>query len=524
MLGLLAAAGIMSMANTDAMAISRSVDWSRYAGEARDVFVERGGNAETALYAEYDLDNDGRQELIIYDTQYADESDRHVCVFSIDDKYEEMQFVVDAPSPAFCYNLDGKGTYIIAPDDKYIQLQNSKAWIDEKGQYGDGDNLCLQFHGRRSLTYVYRCGNPLSFLVNEKGQPKLPREGEVNVANANLYWYCTKPKVKGQVGVVSFFNAICDAVMMPQLKEAQRLVNGGRKEGTKCIVDVASQYIQVKTTGTESEKPDCIECTMWKRKDGKHVVALNYSISDYEECFGEFSNLLFWEYDAKTSSLWPVDTENRLWSKPNMCYDIDVELPRHGKNIKVTDNETGEQYEIMYQDDEDLVTFWDDSFYSNSKLSYTKGLACSIYDTTGTPTNIRLAPKGKISQYTLEPAKMNLVVGEQKDGYYRIIDNEIEYPESDCDNKLFMDERAGGYWVHRSCLAVKSRHNNGKPLDLLKDWDDCDEQPVVYSIKTPTLLRPIEFAEREGWVKVQTLDGKHTGWVTKDRLSTIRPA
>ena len=110
MLGLLAAAGIMSMANTDAMAITRSVDWSNYAGEARDVFVERGGNAETALYAEYDLDNDGRKELIIYDTQYANESDRHVCVFSIDDKYEEMQFVVDAPSPAFCYNFDGKGT------------------------------------------------------------------------------------------------------------------------------------------------------------------------------------------------------------------------------------------------------------------------------------------------------------------------------------------------------------------------------------------------------------------------------
>lgn len=518
--------GLVFMTSIEAKALPPYVQWSKYVEDAVRIFVDKGGNAETALYAEYDLDNDGREELLIFDTGTWLSEDRHMCVFCVNQK-NEMQFVVDSQMPVFCYNTDGPGSYTMNLEGKYVQLVNSTTWIDDSGQYGDGDNLCLIFHGRRSLRNFDRFGKPLNML-REKDLDMSPCKDEVNVANVSNYWYRTKPKVKGQMGVVAFFNAICDAIGLPELRDAQRVVNGEKSDVLSCTLDNAAQYIQVKkrrwTDEEDDKEEDRIECTMWKRDDGRHIVALNYSIYEKNVFYGEFVNLLFWEYDAATSSLVPItEPLERSWSIPNLSYAIDIELPRRGKDIRVTDHDTGNQYYIRYQHDEDLITFWADDFYENTMLSCCKGLVCSIYDTTDTDTNIRLAPKGKVSEYKLGKSRKNLVVGEQKDGYYRIIDNEIEYPDDDCDNMLFMDDNATGYWIHRSCLALMSRHNNGEPLMLLKKWDDCDKQPAVYTIKTPTLLRPMEYAEREGWVKVQTLDGKHTGWVTKDRLSTIRP-
>lgn len=512
---------MLAMAGAEAKSWRNSVSWPEYAEEAVKVFTERGGDANMALYAEYDFDNDGREELVIYEPKPYEDPSRHVCIFCVNQK-DEMQFVVDVPLPLFTYNMQGQGSYVFTSDGKCVQLANSTSRLDTKGEYGDGDGLCMEYHGRRSLMNFDRWGKPLNAL-REKDLDMSPFKSERNIANVNLYWYRTQPKVKGTVGVAAFFDAICDAIDIPQLRAAQRAVKGDRLEGVQCIIDPAAQYIQVKANETEDRDADRIECTMWKRDDGRHIVALNYSINDFEDFYGEFVNLLFWEYDAQSQSLVPIkEPMERLWDIPNLSYDIRVDLPRHGKNIKVTDKETGEQYAILYQHDEDLITFWSQSIVENTMLATNKGLMCSIYDTSGTPANIRLAPKGKVSKYTMENDCYDLVVCEQKDGYYRIVDNEIENWTADCDNMLFMEDNSTGYWVHRSCVAVMSRHNDGAPLKLLKDWDDCDPQPTVHTITQPTILRPISYSECEGWVKVQTLDGKHTGWVTKDKLGPVR--
>lgn len=239
---------VLAMAGAEAKTWRNHVSWPEYAEEAVKVFIARGGDADMALYAEYDFDNDGREELVIYEPKPYEDPNRHVCIFCVNQK-NEMQFVVDAPLPLFTYNMQGQGSYVFTTDGKCVQLANSTSQLDTKGEYGDGDG---------------------------------------------------------------------------------------------------------------------------------------------------------------------------------------------------------------------------------------------------------------------------------KDGYYRIVDNEIENWTADCDNMLFMEDNSTGYWIHRSCVAVMSRHNDGAPLKLLKDWDDCDPQPVVHTITKPTILRPISYSELEGWVKVQTLDGKHTGWVTKDKLGPVR--
>lgn len=511
---------VLVTAGAEAKAWRNFVPWAKYVEEAVKVFTARGGNADMALYAEYDLDNDGREELIIYEPKPYTDPSRHVCIFCVNQK-DEMLFVVDAPLPMFCYNMDGPGSYVITPDNKYVKLVNSTMYIYSTSEFGDGDGLCMEFHGRRSLMNFDRWGKPLNAL-RERELDMSPFKSERNIANVSLYWYRTRPKVKGQMGVAAFFDAICDAIDIPQLRAAQRAVKGDRQDGVQCVVDPSAQYIQVKSNESEDRDADRIECTMWKRDDGRHIVALNYSINDFEDFYGEFVNLLFWEYDAKSQSLVPITNPmERSWDVPNLSYDIRVDLPRHGKSIKLTDKETGEQYVIEYQHDEDLITFWSQSVVENTMLAHHKGLMCSIYDTSGTPANIRLAPKGKVSRYTMENGCYDLVIGEQKDGYYRIVDNEIEDWTADCDKMLFMEDNSTGYWIHRSCVAVMSRHNDSAPLKLLKDWDDCDAQPVVHTITKPTILRPISYSEREGWVKVQTLDGKHTGWVTKDKLGPV---
>ncbi len=495
-----------------------NIAWPKYAKEVIKIFQEHGGSIEGAQYAYYDYDNDGQEELVVYN--YCSEDDPHACVFSVSEE-KGLQLITDVPSPRFYYIPNGEGAYTIFPNqDHYINLTHSTVQPGEV--MGDGDNMCQAFHGRRKDANCITWGNPLYQLKDEGDYDMTPYSGEVSVFNFNEYWYRKQPKVKGSVSIESFFHAICDAINMPMLKTAQKAVRRDKAPDATTVVDAAAGYIQWKAPSqselTEERGEDRIECCYWKRPGNKHIVALNYHIQqngDFQ--WGDFRNLVFWEYDAQTSSLVPVPNPyERLWMVPNLNYDINIELPRKGRDIKVTDNDTGEQYLLQYQYDENLITFWNRSVLEESILPWQKGLMCSIYDTTGTPTNIRLTPGGQKSQYqAIAPG--NLVIAEQKNGYFRVIDNMIEDWTDDCDNVQFMDDNRTGYWIHYSCLAVKSRHKNGTPLQLLKEWDDCNEQPVTYTIKSETKLRPLEITP-EGWVKVQTLDGKHSGWTTKDKL------
>lgn len=500
----------------NADAILNSVCWPIHANEIIKIYKQHGGNADDAMYATYDFDNDGQEELVVYD--YRSEDDTRVCVFAYNES-EGLQLVTDNPDAYFYYIPEGEGAYTILQNEDFIYLINSTA---RKGDtIGDGDNMCLEYHGRRKEAVRMTWGNPLSLLNDqERNYDMTPYKGVVSPTNFSRYWYRNQPKVKGGVGIVSFFNAICEAINMPMLQNAQKAVAGTKTDDAKVTIDPAAGYLQWIATNTseEDEKPNRIECTYWKRPEGKHIVALNYHINLNEEYqWGAFRNIVFWEYDAQTSSLIPInEPAERMWMLPNLNYNIDVELPRKGRDIKITDNETGEESVMLYQYDENLITFYHTSVIEETHLPWAKGLMCSIYDTTGTPTNIRMTPAGKKCGDTMGPN--NLVIDKQEKGYFHIVGDMLEDWTDECDNVQYLyGDHKTGYWIHHSCLAVKSRHINGAPLHLYKDWDDCNIPPISYTLKSETILRPIDIT-KEGWVKVQTLDGKHSGWTTKDKL------
>lgn len=486
------------------------LDWKEYADEVIKIFVQNGGNTNGAQYSYYDFDNDGQDELAVYN--FHSEEDAHMCVFSIDSN-KKLQLVTTHQQPFFYYIPDGEGAYTIGEDEHCIYLINSTAQRGE--DFGDGDNICLEFHGRRAERACMTWGEPLYRLKYEPFD-MTPYDGEVSVFNFNLYWYRNDPIVKDGVNIVSFFNAICDAINMPLLKSAKYAVAGKPTDNIKTVVDAKSGYIQC--TSGDDDKKMLIECAFWKRPNGHHYIALNYRIDDSNDfVWGRFRNLVFWEYDESTSSLKPIkDLVEPLWILPNLNYNIDIELPRKGRDIMITDNDTGERSMMKYQEDEDLITFLQTSVHEQTILPWQKGLMCSVYDTSGTPTNIRLTPGGNKYKHTTESPR-NLVILEQSKGFFHVIDNMLEDWTDECDNVMYLDDNETGYWIHSSCLAVKSIHNNGAPLHLLKEMDDCNEQPIIYTIKSETLLRPLEVT-KSGWVKVKTLDSKYTGWTTKDRL------
>jgi len=131
-------------------------------------------------------------------------------------------------------------------------------------------------------------------------------------------------------------------------------------------------------------------------------------------------------------------------------------------------------------------------------------------DNSGKFTNVRNAPKGKVIDKipTSECAMMG--VEKPTNGWWKIIGN--TYDTGDNEGKL--KGSATGYWIHYSVLGVGTRNYGGQTLYIRQS--PSANAPVVFKFKEEEILRPMDI--KGDWVKVQTYDGKYTGWIEAEWL------
>lgn len=135
-----------------------------------------------------------------------------------------------------------------------------------------------------------------------------------------------------------------------------------------------------------------------------------------------------------------------------------------------------------------------------------------IFDESGTPTNVRNAPKGKVVQ------KLPYIGGgyvvmllEVKNGWWRI-DPDVELCGDVQEEEMKLKGSTTGYWLHNSVLAFGI---NGDPKNVLR------QSPNGKPIKIPSAhlwdgLRPLEIQGK--WIKVTTFNKHYTGWMPISRI------
>lgn len=146
---------------------------------------------------------------------------------------------------------------------------------------------------------------------------------------------------------------------------------------------------------------------------------------------------------------------------------------------------------------------------------YAQSEVCAyICDKSGTPTNVRNAPKGKVVK-SLPEIDGGYVVTllEVKNNWWRI-DPVIDI-YGDEDDYVKLQGSKTGYWVHNSVLQfnIAGDHTNvlratpsskGKPLKI----------DTTYLLETG--LRPLQIQGE--WIKVETTDKRFMGWMPIDRI------
>ena len=139
-----------------------------------------------------------------------------------------------------------------------------------------------------------------------------------------------------------------------------------------------------------------------------------------------------------------------------------------------------------------------------------QSLSVFTYDNNGKFTNVRNAPKGKVVDKI--PTEECAMIGVEKpaNGWWKIKGN--TYETGDFEGTL--KGSATGYWIHYSVLGMGTRNYGGQTLYIRKD--PSASAPVIYKFKKEIVLRPMDV--KGDWVKVQTSDGKYTGWIEEEWL------
>lgn len=140
-----------------------------------------------------------------------------------------------------------------------------------------------------------------------------------------------------------------------------------------------------------------------------------------------------------------------------------------------------------------------------------QSLAVYIHDNDGPYTNVRNQPKGKVVDRIPSNSSAMLDVVKNVNGWWLIFEGEYWVPDEG-DKKLKGSNM--GYWIHQSVIAVSTRNYGGQKLQLRKG--PSQKQAATYSFEEEIMLRPIDI--KDDWVKVQTLDGKHSGWIEREWL------
>ena len=143
-----------------------------------------------------------------------------------------------------------------------------------------------------------------------------------------------------------------------------------------------------------------------------------------------------------------------------------------------------------------------------------KSLEVYILDSSGTDTNVRNAPKGKVVDKISADGEWILYVSHPQNGWWRIDDGEYydAIPDTNPDGEpIPLKGSTTGYWVHYSCIGfglIGGKHQlRATPTTKGK---------VTSVVDTETGFHPLDI--KGEWVKIVSLDGKLTGWIKQDLI------
>ena len=143
------------------------------------------------------------------------------------------------------------------------------------------------------------------------------------------------------------------------------------------------------------------------------------------------------------------------------------------------------------------------------------GAGAYICDNSGTPTNVRNAPNGKVVQ-KLPDIDGGYVVSllEVKNNWWKIDPIIAIYGDEDEDHLQLKGSKTG-YWLHYSVLQFNIA---GDPENVLRETPSPKGKPMKFepSYLFEVGLRPLEI--RGEWIKVITTDKRHTGWMPIDKI------
>lgn len=138
-----------------------------------------------------------------------------------------------------------------------------------------------------------------------------------------------------------------------------------------------------------------------------------------------------------------------------------------------------------------------------------------ICDNSGTPTNVRNAPNGKVIK-KLPDIDGGYVVTllEVKNNWWKI-DPIIDIYGGDEDESVQLKGSKTGYWLHYSVLQFNIA---GDQENVLRETPSAKGKPLKLkpSYLIEVGLRPLEI--RGEWIKVVTTDKRYTGWMPIDKI------
>lgn len=153
-------------------------------------------------------------------------------------------------------------------------------------------------------------------------------------------------------------------------------------------------------------------------------------------------------------------------------------------------------------------------------VAQSDALEVYILDASGTPTNIRNAPKGKVVDQVPVDGEWVFYVSNPRNGWWQIVDD--AYYDANPDNadedgdwphKKLQGSQTG-YWVHYSCIGFGL---TGSVDEHKLRAAPGNNSKVVYTTHTTEeYFHPL--AVKGTWVKVVSANGKHTGWIPRDMI------
>lgn len=133
-----------------------------------------------------------------------------------------------------------------------------------------------------------------------------------------------------------------------------------------------------------------------------------------------------------------------------------------------------------------------------------------ILDYDGPFTNLRDKPKGAVIGRISIEEYVVLGIDRVENGWWHVVRGEVELVGAD-EPTVYND---GVAWIHQSVLGMATRNYAGQKLTLRAAPSDTAK--AVYSFTDEIQVRPLAIDGE--WVKVRTLNGKHTGWIKVEWL------